>query len=344
MRRSTLLVALPALTLGLLIGPAPVRAGGDRALLKPGPAGAVMERPIAQEFPSFLQAGSGIAPAPEDAGHGRPNLHQVPLTVQPGDIIVLKVRSSQFQQDPSFAPLAGPYKPRQAANHPTVYPYSLLPVPRDGVFRYQASYVTDFARPATLGFTNTDQIVMPDDTARRGRVHWDYRYGVTYRHDEHERRWAPHGFANDADQNPGTIDDSIGHMQWYWPLDGHFQERAFFYQSETNFDREDWMHFTTDGTGILHIDIELANGLWSTWSCAATVYNLAGRAVATADTKGNRLSLQVPFVPRDVENPKEEPSGTNYFRLQIVGQEKSKSSGSNVHYLPYRVRMVQISK
>jgi len=302
--------------------------------------GGEMVAPV--DFPSFLQFGTGRALAPGEGPVNVPRWHIVPLSVKPADIILVKARSSSFNLNPYFAPLAGPFKPRTRADYPTLFPYSMMPVPQDGQFRYQASYVSDFAIPAHLGFTNTDTLPH-EGPGMTGSVNWDYRYAVAYRHDQYEAQWEPRGWANDADQNPDTTDKPIRRAQWFWPMDGHWAERGLFWQSDTNFDREDWFHFDADGTGTLDIKLECGNGTWSNWNMQLKLYDTNDQLIAATRGSGTSLALNVPYQPR-MTYSKEEPSNSNYFRLQIYGSPAGKPATSNVYYMPYKVSVRQIQK
>lgn len=357
MRRFYLAGSLIAMMLICSIAPRSLEAGGGGKFAKGDTVRGIPSREkfggemaVPMEFPSFLQAGAGIALANEMI-YDRPTcLHRQYVAAQQTDIVLLKARSSSFNTDSGFAPLAGLYFPRQQATHPSAWPYSLMPVPQDGKFHYQATYVREPHLPAELAFLCTDELGfphpdVPPGTGQERRIRWDYRFGVTPKQDPHEvqfrtnRQTLEPRVQSDGDQNLKTI-DPLNRVMSYVDDDTSalWKERSLFYLDQNNRDQEDYLRFQTLGTGRVYITFECGNGTYSNWDLTLKLVDDRGDVVAEARSGSTTISMQAEYLPA-IPDPKDPRAGSNSYRLQIGGIPKAKTLYSNVYYLPYRVSL-----
>ncbi|MEO7993629.1 MAG: hypothetical protein ABI743_04455 [bacterium] len=331
MRRFALPSALMLVFLCLGLAPIPSVAEPNYEQLLPRFHG---QQPQLPEFPSFLIRGTGHVYGPNETLNA-PQLINLPFQAQAGQIVLLKARSSDFYKNPNWAPLAGPFVPR-GDHTPATFPYSLIAVPQDREFHYQATYIRSTALPVNLGLANTDLLPHLGPGGTTGPVTWDYRYALTSREDQHEAQFIGRSYTNDADQNVNTIDFANGRSEWFWPpLNGQVHERSFFHQSDTNFDHEDLFGGVADNLpGTLYLTLRTGNDTWSNWRFVVRVFDHLQNEVAVRKTSGQSLEIQIPITHKMAHvNDLNELDWL--FRVQVFGTPKSKPEGSNVYYVPY---------
>jgi|GEM_PF-2858646 len=348
MRRFYIAGSFIAMLLICSIAPRSLEAGSG-GKFEPAPGGKFTGQiTLRLEFPSFLQAGGGTV-ASNDTIYDIPScaLRQYVAAAQT-NIVVLKARSSNFNLDPNFAPLAGLYHPRQEATHASTWPYSLMPVPMDGQYHYQATYVREPHLPIELAFLCTDELgfVHPDvppGTGEERTVHWDYRFGVTPKMDPYEalftinRESGEPRIPSDGDQNLKTLDPWNHVMNTNAAYMPGWHERGLYYLEANNRDQEDYFRFVTYGTGRIYIELESGNGTYSNWDLTLRLTDDSNEVLATTKSGAASFSMQTEYFPVYEADEKDPGAGANHYRLQIAGVPKAKSQYSNVYYLPYRI-------